>query len=183
MGVKAASIAITKQLKSRHLCLHQHILLCVGQDTKSPESASSTNDNVCTDTACDPSVSRINTVELMSQYSIPYSIPSWIQKCRQIDCGENEWPTVFEPLDTVCRLCGDFLYASRNKPGSSEDDLHYLMTNIQPFRVVTIKVKFCRQVSCKAMHCVQLFEMGLFNVNDKIRLACNRSFDGVERIV
>lgn len=145
----------TKQIKSRRICLHIHVLLCVLRETVKPvvecsEEVVSSQDKVTP-------ISRAKTVDLWSSYSLPYPIPSeYVAQCRNIDAwttagvDDKSWPSTFEPLQSTCELCGNQLDLPRIKPGSDGQAL--LMTSQHPFRVITILVKFCGNSECKAMH-------------------------------
>lgn len=147
----------TKQLKSKKICLHVHVLLCVLREHVKPtvdptptspeEIAEPRNSSVCWQ----------RTVELMARCSLPYPVPNEvIIKCRNIDAWstagieDKSWPSSFIPSQESCELCGTQLSLPKTKPGS--DGKAFLMTHQHMFHVVQVLVKFCENPECQAMH-------------------------------
>ena len=151
----------SKQLKMGTICPHLHILFCVLKmssdsgrvNTVSPstsgESSSATSTTVTAEQ--EVSVSRGSTIKLNMRRVIPYPVP------------QKMLSACFMPSSTECELCGSPLLDCRRHPGQGQEDLLYLITPVI-FISVEIKVKFCSNRSCKAMHQAWPIDKGnLFN--------------------
>ena len=160
----------SKQLKMRTICPHLHILFCVLKlssdsgpvNTVSPstsgESSSATSTTVTAEQ--EVSVSRGSTIKLNMRRVIPYPVPQeMLSACQSL----RDVPQCFMPSSTECELCGSPLLDCRRHPGQGQEDLSYLITPVI-FISVEIKVKFCSNRSCKAMHQAWPIDKGnLFN--------------------
>ena len=109
------------------------------------------------------SVSRKNTKMLHANCRLSYKIDGAVlSKNRELDCktllGQSGWQNVFEPSDSNCGLCQSELGPSRSHPGSNGHGI--LITTLNPFRKIAVKVKMCHQKSCQAMHRVFPTEVG-----------------------
>ena len=127
-----------------------------GSSPSEPNSAGSTS--------ATSSVSRTSTVKLNLASWYPYHIPLHIiNAAHDCDCNtwkgtDGGWPKEFIPQDQNCRLCGAYLRPPRCHPGSQGKGL--LITNMNPFLEVSIKVKMCEKVDCQAMHQPQVYDLG-----------------------
>ena len=115
-------------------------------------------------TSATSSVTRTSTVKLNLASWYPYHIPlNIINAARDCDCNTwkdtgGGWPKEFIPQDQNCRLCGTHLRPPRCHPGSQGKGL--LITNMNPFLEVNIKVKMCERVDCQAMQQPQVYDLG-----------------------
>ncbi|XP_068748643.1 uncharacterized protein [Montipora capricornis] len=143
----------------------------------SPSEASfgSSNETAFTATSQDFEVSgRQATLELKMQLSFPYDIPKGIlQNILHLDSqtvlnglGWDGWPSVYEPKEEICALCEVSLSSARPHPGQKTGDCGYLITNAVAFQKITILVKHCPK--CKALVQVFPYDLGLFNISDKL---------------
>ncbi|CAH3023838.1 unnamed protein product, partial [Porites evermanni] len=127
----------------------------------SPSAASSgsSNETAFTATSQDSEVAgRQATLQLKMQLSFPYDIPKGIlQNILHLDraiqtvlnsLGWDGWPSVYEPKEEICALCGVSLLSARPHPGQKTGDGGYLITNAVAFQKITILVKHCPK--CKA---------------------------------
>ena len=160
----------SRQLKMRTICPHLRILFCVLKlssdsgpvNTVSPstsgESSSATSTTVTAEQ--EVSVSRGSTIKLNMRRVIPYPVPQeMLSACQSL----RDVPQCFMPSSTECELCGSPLLDCRRHPGQGQEDLLYLITPVI-FMSVEIKVKFCSNRSCKAMHQAWPIDKGnLFN--------------------
>ena len=115
--------------------------------------------------SAEESVSRKNTKRLHANFRLPYEVEEvTMTKNRELDCktslGQSGWPDVFEPNDMNCGLCGFELGVSRSHPGSNGNGI--LITCLNPFRRIQVKVKMCKEKSCQAMHRVVPTEVGMY---------------------
>ena len=133
----------------------------------SPSATSgSSNETAFTATSQDSEVAgRQATLQLKMQLSFPYDIPKGIlQNILRLDSqtvlnglGWDGWPSVYEPKEEICALCGVSLSSARPHPGQKTGDGGYLITNAVAFQKITTLVKHCRK--CKAL--VQVFPYDL----------------------
>ena len=103
-----------------------------------------------TDLVQEESVSRQSTRLLYKNLKLPYNIDEdSLAKNKVLDSvtlfgfGKNGWPEVFEPSQNNCELCLSILGPSRCHPGSKGNEM--LLTCLNPFRKITIKVKICQE--------------------------------------
>ena len=141
-------------MKTKSICVHIHILLCIlkipeQQQEASCSSASSTAvDTVPDATDFGLSVSRTSSIKLTMTKTIPYPVPKVILNACRI---QKSCPTSFLPQAQVCDLCESPLSDGQRHPGQGRDDLSYMLTP-SIFQPVSIQVKFCSNNACKAMH-------------------------------
>ena len=92
----------------------------------SAASSSSSNETAFTATSKDSEVAgRQATLQLKMQLSFPYDIPNGIlQNILCLDSqtvlyglGWDGWPSVYEPKEEICALCGVSLSSARPHPG------------------------------------------------------------------
>lgn len=185
---QCAKLVGGKQLKTRHVCLHLHLLFCCTGSWKSnavaqtqyqqPISTSTSSvtsvgaslvpdsiDQEPSQTVISSSVSRVSTVKLNVATRYPYHLPlTVLNAARTADskscCDlDGGWPNEFIPKDVTCRLCGSILGQPRCHPGSKGSA--FLVTNGNPFLTVNIKVKMCSNKDCQAMHQVSVYDFGM----------------------
>jgi hypothetical protein len=110
-------------------------------------------------------LSRIYTVQLYMARKIPYKMDKeLINGIIKKDCHSalhlpGGWPDSFFPEECKCSLCGSALSTSRSHPGQSGSS--YLLTENNPFKSITIRVKVCTNNNCKAMHQVFPIDIGM----------------------
>ncbi len=153
----------TKQLKSKNICIHIHMLLCCLQNQDEIDKVYVDTEE--TNLVQEDSVSRQNTRLLYKNLKLPYNIDEdSLAKNKELDSvtlfglRQNGWPEVFEPSQNNCELCQSILGPSRCHPGSKGNGI--LITCLNPFRKITIKVKICQEKSCQAIHRVCPVEVG-----------------------
>lgn len=133
-------------------------------ETSTPSTVTPTDSSSRSSTTS--SVSRISTIKLNLASHYPYHIPLHILHvaragdCRTSCCVGGGWPKDFIPADQTCRLCGSGLHPPRCHPGSQGKAV--LITNVNPFLPVNIKVKICQNGECQAMHQPQVYGLGKF---------------------
>ncbi|KAJ7339476.1 high mobility group [Desmophyllum pertusum] len=179
----------SKQIKSKKICLHQHVLFCIlklslpdiPKGVQVPSTSSSSSDVATTvqssflnpehssTSSATPSVSRMSTIQLNLRRSIPYPVPQEFFRAHWNHNLQN-WPDCFVPHSSHCDVCGSALTAAQRHPGQGQNDPSYIVMPCS-FRLVEIKVKFCTNKNCKAMHQVWPVEQGLFNISDKLLVA------------
>lgn len=170
----------SKQIKSKKICLHQHVLFCIlklslpdiPKGVQVPSTSSSSSDVATTvqssflnpehssTSSATPSVSRMSTIQLNLRRSIPYPVPQEFFRAHWNHNLQN-WPDCFVPHSSHCDVCGSALTAAQRHPGQGQNDPSYIVTPCS-FRLVEIKVKFCTNKNCKAMHQVWPVEQGTF---------------------
>ena len=74
---------------------------------------------------------------------------------------DNGWPDCFSPDDEFnCVLCSSLLGDLRTHPGQAQNTPCYLITELNPFKKVQIKVKICSSPTCSAMHQASVEKLG-----------------------
>ena len=133
----------------------------------SAASSSSSNETALTSISQDSEVAgRQATLQLKMQLSFPYDTPKGIlQNTLRLDSqtvlnglGRDGWPSVYEPKEEICALCGVSLSSARPHPGQKTGDGGYLITNAVAFQKITILVKHCPK--CKALVHVFPYDLG-----------------------
>ena len=148
----------TKQVKTKHLCLHLHLLFCHLSMSAEPIIAGPSQPAECLEEDNEMSTSRASTIKLNRSRSIPYPFPtSGLQFCQVM---QQRWPTMFCPSETMCKLCDSRLAGLRLHPGQNVKDTSYIITPCCIFQQVEIKVKVCSNSKCKAMYQVWPIEQG-----------------------
>ena len=76
--------------------------------------------------------------------------------------GQVGWPSEFAPDEGKCGRCESLLGPLLTHPGSKGENKAkaYLVTNIKPFRLIPIYVRFCTNSNCKAMHQADTLKLG-----------------------
>ncbi|XP_068755676.1 HMG domain-containing protein 3-like isoform X4 [Montipora capricornis] len=186
-------IAKAKQHKAKNICIHVHILISLGVMLSNKEASAiahvacePTNAGAPTSTAGSSlldalptvimppetgtgepldSISRTSTIQLNMRRSLPLAIPiAVLKQAHSFDV--SGWPPSLAPSSTTCGLCDSPLSKERCHPGQRGESL--LITNMNPFKPITLLVKFCENPSCQAMHQVFPYNLGLFNIADKV---------------
>ena len=80
--------------------------------------------------------------------------------CTLLGSGEG-WPNNFTPEMKNCQLCGSPLRDAAVHPGQSIPNTTYLITELNPFKHVHIRIKFCSSHSCSAMHQASVEKLGM----------------------
>ena len=80
--------------------------------------------------------------------------------CTLLGSGEG-WPDSFTPDMENCQLCGSPLGDAAVHPGQSIPNTTYLITELNPFKHVHIRIKFCSSHSCSAMHQASVEKLGM----------------------
>ncbi|XP_068673208.1 HMG domain-containing protein 3-like [Montipora foliosa] len=110
-------------------------------------------------------VSRTSTVQLNMKRSLPLQIPTAvIQQAHFMDI--KGWPPSLAPSCVTCGLCSSPLSREKSHPGQRGESL--VLTNLNPFKKIKLLVKFCQSPSCQAMHQVFTYDIGMFNISDKL---------------
>jgi hypothetical protein len=165
----------TKQLGAKNICMHIHMLLCC-MKTRETVSTDIPDDVDDSDAVAkkkkvekhqEDSVSRQATKKLYADFKLPYKIDvATLTMNEELECktvlGQDGWPDVFEPNEECCSLCKSDLGTSRPHPGSGGEGI--LITSLNPFKNIHIKVKMCSNASCKAMHRVFPTNYGMYTL-------------------
>ena len=70
---------------------------------------------------------------------------------------------MFAPNDIKdCQLCGLSLGDICNHPGQANNNPTYLITELNPFKIVDVKVRFCSARNCLAMHQASVEKLGKY---------------------
>uniref|UniRef100_A0A7M5UYH7 HMG domain-containing protein n=2 Tax=Clytia hemisphaerica TaxID=252671 RepID=A0A7M5UYH7_9CNID len=110
-----------------------------------------------------------STVKKLMSNTIPYNIPPNVVRLSDQMVVPEQERLVFESKESVCSLCQGQLSESMYPQGcNSINGNGILITNTNPFIKIDIKIRKCRQSSCKAVHAPYLYEKGLFNVSNKV---------------
>ena len=128
------------------------------------------------------STSRKSTLELISEkIKLPYEIEKkthiMIDDFNAIShlgvplAGQLGWPSELAPNEEKCGRCESHLGAKRTHPGSRGENkgVVYLVTNMTPFRMITIYVRFCSNSTCKATHQADTLKLGEYAKQNNIR--------------
>lgn len=160
----------SKQMKSKYLCIHVHLLLCLGiVHTDLPSIDNSVVDeyeinNSAADNQDQPipeNLSCSNTIELNMKRSLPNTIPKEIiREPGVIDSVPVGWPDILEPSETTCSLCNSPLGEGKAHHGSRGKS--YLLTELNPFKEIKVLVKICTNPKCSAMHQIFPYEFGMY---------------------
>ena len=87
---------------------------------------------------------------------LPYDIDkTTLHTALQMDANSlmgfnSGWPEQFVPQNKFCQLCASPLSEPMSHQG--QNGKSYLLTELNPFMKIEIKVKVCRNGDCKAMH-------------------------------
>lgn len=80
---------------------------------------------------------------------------------------EGSWPSLFQPSVDNCGLCESPLGRLINHPGQQSNSA-YLVTELNPFKKVDVKVRVCQSKQCMAIDQPFPADIGLFNICDKV---------------
>lgn len=172
----------TKTTKTRQFCTHINIICCVLRD-KTPSSCGSSTSTTSTsgteqlvaEEALPPkpeekassktsSISRASTITLNANRALPYEIPNHIlRRSNEMESKtylqvEGGFPDLFQPVETVCGLCTSNLNAPRSHSGGKGEG--YIICDLVPFKRVQVRVRYCSNRQCQAMHQPSLYEYG-----------------------
>ena len=114
------------------------------------------------------STSRKSTLELISKkLQLPYETTKethlMIDDFNAIShLGVPVVGQEFAPDEGKCGRCESLLGPLRTHPGSKGENKGkaYLVTNIKPFRLIPIYVRFCTNSNCKVMHQADTLKLG-----------------------
>ena len=104
------------------------------------------------------------TIDVALTRQLPYEIDKEkIQKILMYDINTKSvspdcWPNVFVPDDSACQRCGSPLSLPKPHPGTK--GACYLISELNPFNIIDIKIKTCSNSSCQAMHQAVPFDLG-----------------------
>ena len=121
-------------------------------------STLSSSTTTSTSTSFNSSVQRQSTILLADKvrkllYKVPRELLRGIMardSCSLLGVSGG-WPMVFLPLDECCGLCHSPLGKETNHPGQQSNDA-YLITELNAFSKVDVKVKTCSSKDCLAIH-------------------------------
>ena len=133
-----------------------------GTSLPSPTSlstfSSATSTSASTSASASNSIQRQSTVLLADKVrKLPYEIPRELLRSimTKDSCSllgvSGGWPMVFLPVDEYCGLCHSPLGKETNHPGQQSNDA-YLITELNAFSKVDVKVKTCSSKDCLAIH-------------------------------
>ena len=121
-------------------------------------SALSSSTTTSTSTSSSSSVQRQSTILLADKVrKLPYEVPRELLRgiMARDSCSllgvSGGWPMVFLPLDEYCGLCHSPLCKETNHSGQQSNDA-YLITELNAFSKVDVKVKTCSSKDCLAIH-------------------------------
>ena len=107
---------------------------------------------------------RLSTIKLAEKIKmLPRDLLDAISKrdaCMLLGV-DNGWPDCFSPDDAFnCVLCSSLLGDPHTHPGQAQNTPCYLITELNPFKKVQIKVKICSSPTCSAMHQASVEKLG-----------------------
>lgn len=149
--------------KVKAICIHKHILRCALQCSSGNEETGEGNVAEALSTSeaesnrQGMSISRKSSIQLAFSRKLPYEIDREIllnisqmdAKCVS-DIKDEGWPEQFSPHYDVCQLCNGVLSPPMSHPGQKGKS--YLLTELNPFKSIDVKVRMCQNGECKAMH-------------------------------
>ena len=149
--------------KVKAICIHKHILRCALQCSSGNEETGEGNVAEALSTSeaesnrQGMSISRKSSIQLAFSRKFPYEIDREIllnisrmdAKCVS-DIKDEGWPEQFAPHYDVCQLCNGVLSPPMSHPGQKGKS--YLLTELNPFKSIDVKVRMCQNGECKAMH-------------------------------
>ncbi len=172
-----------KQSKSKSMCIHISILHACLTSTSGLDTPTDCSDPANLESETENTrelTKRLSTLRLAEKtkalpYELPHDLLESISKrdaCTFLGVGEG-WPESFIPDDKVnCELCGSLLGHPCIHPGQAQNTSCYLLTELNPFKRVEIRVKFCSSPTCSAMHQAPVEKLGkilmYFNRTNKI---------------
>ena len=147
-----------KGSKVKACCLHLHLLFASLQQFSSPVSTSPESSAVPQTSGDSSSLQRKSTVLLAEKCrKLPYHISKDLLRgiISRDACSlfgvQGSWPDLFYPAEEHCGLCGSPLGHLTNHPGQKSHDT-YLITELNAFKKVDVKVKTCLNKNCLAIH-------------------------------
>lgn len=179
-----------KQFKSKSMCIHTSILhacLISSLDTLATDinadSANLESDaSVRNEENSRELTKRLSTLRLAEKSkALPYELShdlleSILKRDARTLLGVGDgWPDCFIPNELIkCELCGSLLGNPCAHPGQAQNTSCYLLTELNPFKRVEIRVKFCSSPTCSAMHQASVEKLGkIITVKQMIYLLVN----------
>jgi len=175
-----------KGTKAKAYCLHLHILFASLQQFPSTDAESSIDPSAASSSSSsEPSIvvstpnsedglQRKSTILLADKRrSLPYQIPRDLLRAimARDSCTlfgvEGSWPSLFLPSENHCGLCASPLGPAINHPGQQSNS-SYLISELNAFTKVDIKVRTCGNKECMAIH--QPFPVDIGKVNTICKL-------------
>lgn len=110
------------------------------------------------------SFARDNAIEIALARQLPYKFEKeTIDTILEHDVNTwkdipHGWPEVFVPSYSNCQKCGFPLSPPKYHSGKRGNS--YLITELNPFKIIDIKVKTCSNLTCQTMHQAVPFEIG-----------------------
>ena len=156
---------------AKAFCLHLHLLFASleqfspaeqagpSSSSSSSSSASQSEPVVSFDSEdVEDSLQRKSTILLAYKTrSLPYQFPPHLlhsimarDSCTLFGV-EGSWPSLFQPSVDNCGLCESPLGRLINHPGQQSNSA-YLVTELNPFKKVDVKVRVCQSRQCMAIH-------------------------------
>ena len=156
---------------AKAFCLHLHLLFASleqfspaeqagpSSSSSSSSSASQSEPVVSFDSEdVEDSLQRKSTILLAYKTrSLPYQFPRHLlhsimarDLCTLFGV-EGSWPSLFQPSVDNCGLCESPLGRPINHPGQQSNSA-YLVTELNPFKKVDVKVRVCQRRQCMAIH-------------------------------
>ena len=172
-----------KQTKTKSMCIHVSIMCaCFSRECSSDRDVRVFDDSNKIESEGDMIDSsnesqaelkkRLSTLKLAEKikvlpYELPHDLLDAISKrdaCTLLGI-DNGWPDCFSPDDAFnCGLCSSPLGGPRTHPGQAQNTPCYLITELNPFKKVQIKVKICSSPTCSAMHQASVEKLGKIQV-------------------
>ena len=154
---------------AKAFCLHLHLLSAsleqfspaeqAGPSSSSSSSSASQSEPVVSFDSEDveDSLQRKSTIILAYKTrSLPYQFPRQLlhsimarDSCTLLGV-EGSWPSLFQPSVDNCGLCESPLGHLINHPGQQTNSA-YLVTELNPFKKVDVKVRVCQSKLCMAI--------------------------------
>ena len=169
-----------KQTRVKAICPHLHMLKCAlklrsdkdvtkqeEQDVRSPVNVSGDviPDVVADEQLGNESISRRSSVLLALSRKIPYNVSKDVlERISKLDANcllglvNKGWPEEFAPHNTDCQLCNSDVSSAIRHPGQKGKS--YLLTELNSFKTIAIKVKVCQNKECKAIHQSLPYDIG-----------------------
>ena len=173
------TVSKAKQVRVKAICPHLHMLKCAlnlklddefaSQEMQDVGSPATVPVDVIPDVAPNEqgieSTSRKLSVKLALSRKISYNVgKDMLEKISKMDANsflglvDKGWPEEFIPNNTERQLCNSVLSSAMTHLGQKGKS--YLLTELNPFKSISIRVKMCRNSKCKAMHQPLLYDIG-----------------------
>ena len=152
--------ARSKQIRSKNICLHVHLLISLGIVNTPPSATPDVEIAVQAPHSSNEeekntkSSSRFNTIKMNMKRSLPNSMP--------------KISIIRKPTETNCGLCNHVLGESRAHPGSRGKS--FLLMELNPFKDIRVLVKIRPNTECSAMDQVFPYELRMYYYVNKLSL-------------